>query len=427
VTGALATVRERMLPRDPMQRSAVALAANTGVTSVLGFLYWVVAARYYSPAIVGESAALISAMVLMASIAELNLFNTLIRFLPTAGSNTRRYTLRAYLTVAGAGTLVVLAALPFLQKFALVRDLAHYGPAGVAFVVAALLVWTLFALADSVAIGARAAVWVPVENGLFGVAKLVLLFMFAAAMPRFGVFWSWFLAMIPVLVAMNVLLFSRLLPRHARESAGQSERVSRRDVAAFMTLDNIALLGSTAANYVLPVMVAVLAGNEANGYFFVAWGVATVLEVALVNVAASLTVEGARQRERLGEMVSTLLRRTTVLAVPLVLLLLLTAPMIMSLYGDAYVANSTDLLRVVVLAALPRILIVVWMSLNRVRQRLGQILAVQAVITGSVLGLSWALLPGYGIMAVGVAHLAVQCVVALALVPSVLRVVRGRG
>ena len=101
--------------------------------------------------------------------------------------------------------------------------------------------------------------------------------------------------------------------------------------------------------------------------------------------------------------------------------------MIMSLYGDAYVANSTDLLRVVVLAALPRILIVVWMSLNRVRQRLGQILAVQAVITGSVLGLSWALLPGYGIMAVGVAHLAVQCVVALALVPSVLRVVRGRG
>jgi O-antigen/teichoic acid export membrane protein len=408
----------RLVPQDPMQRSAVALAVNTGVTSVLGFLYWIVAARFYSPAVVGASAALISAMVLMANLAELNLYNTLIRFLPTAGARSRLYALRAYLAVAGASVVVALISLPFLSNIELVREVLGYGPAGVALMVGALLVWTVFALQDSVAIGARASAWVPVENGVFGVAKLALLVVFAVALPGSGVFWSWLLAMVPVLVLMNLLLFGRLLPRHARESAGASEPVSRSDVAGFMTLDNVALIGATAANYLLPIMVVVLVGNEANGYFFVAWGVAAVLDVALVNVASSLTVEGARQKDRLAELAVSLVRRISLIAVPLVLLVCAAAPLILSLYGEAYVVHSTTMLRVVVLAVLPRIVIVVWMSLNRVRQRLGRILAVQSVLTCAVLGLSWVFLPTYGIVAIGVIHLGVQAVVAIVLVPT---------
>lgn len=410
-----------------MQRSAVALAANTGITSVLGFLYWIVAARYYSPAVVGESAALISAMLLMANIAELNLYNTLIRYLPTAGQRSLTYTARAYLIVAAASLVVGLAALPFLREFSLVRELLLWGPAGVACVLGALLVWTLFALQDSVAIGARAAVWLPVENGVFGVAKLLLLVAFAGAAPRFGVVSSWLLSMVPVLVLMTALIFWRLLPRHARESACDSEQVTRRDVIAFMTLDNLALIGATAVNYLLPIIVATLAGSAANGYFFVAWAIASALDVALVGVASSLTVEGARHQDRLGELVATLIRRMVMLVTPIVALILISAPAILSLYGDTYVTQSTDLLRVVALAVLPRIVVVVWMSMNRVRQRLGRILAVQAAITTSVLSLSVLLLPHYGIIAVGFAHLAVQSVLAISLVPGMRRVIGAMG
>jgi O-antigen/teichoic acid export membrane protein len=426
MTGITATARARLLPRDPMQRSALALAVNTVVTSVLGFLYWIVAARYYSPAVVGASAALISAMLLMANIAELNLYNTLIRFLPTAGSRARQYALRAYLTVALTSVVVGLAALPLLGEFELVRDLLAFGPAGVVCLLGAVLVWTLFALQDSAAIGARAATWVPVENGVFGVAKLLLLVAFAGTAPRFGVLSSWLLAMVPVLVLMTALLFWRLLPRHAADPGAGVEQITRRNVLAFLTLDNMALIGATAANYLLPIIVATMAGSVANGYFFVAWSVASALDVALVSVASSLTVEGARQQERLGELVTSLMRRMALLAVPLVAVIVLSAPLILSLYGDAYAANSTDLLRVVALAVLPRIVVVVWMSMNRVRQRLGRILAVQAVLTTSVLGLSVVLVPSSGILAVGVAHLAVQTVLAVALLPGIRKVVLGR-
>ncbi|OLT10049.1 hypothetical protein BJF78_29430 [Pseudonocardia sp. CNS-139] len=417
------TARARLLPRDPMQRSAAALAANTAITSLLGFLYWVVAARYYSPAVVGESAALISALLLMANIAELNLYNTLIRFLPTAGARSRQYAVRAYLTVAVASVVVGLVALPFLRGLDLVRELLRFGPVGVACLLAAVLVWTLFALQDSVAIGVRAAIWVPVENGVFGVAKLLLLVAFAGVAPLFGVLTSWLFAMVPVLVLMSCLVFCRLLPRHAAESGAGPEQVTRRHVLAFMTLDNVALIGATAANYLLPIVVVTLAGSEANGYFFVAWSVAGALDVALVSVASSLTVEGSRQRGRLGELVVALLRRMFLLAVPIAVVVVVAAPLILSLYGPAYAAHSADLLRLVAVAVLPRIVVVVWMSMNRVLHRLGRILAAQSVLTTAVLGLSIVLVPRYGITAVGVVHLAVQTVMALALVPGIRKVV----
>jgi len=115
-----------------------------------------------------------------------------------------------------------------------------------------------------------------------------------------------------------------------------------------------------------------------------------------------------------------------VVAVPMVVVIVLTAPLLLSLYGDIYADHSSELLRVVAVAVLPRIIVVVWMSMNRVLQRLGRILAAQAVLTTAALGLSAVLVPRYGIIAVGLAHLAVQTVVAVALMPGLRKVVAGK-
>lgn len=408
--------------RDPMHRSAFALAANTGITSLLGFVYWVVAARRYSPSVVGDSSALLSALVILANVAELNLYNTLIRFLPTAGARSARYVLRAYITVAAMSVVVGLAALPLLRRLPLIDDLLELGPLGVTSFLMAVLVWCLFALQDSVAIGVRAAVWVPLENMLFGVAKVILLVALASSAPRLGIFASWSVAMLIILVPMNLLIFRRLIPHHAADSTASTEHVTGRDVAAFMTLDNLALIAATACTSLLPVIVAARAGSEANGYFFVAWVIGTAFDVALVNAAASLTVEGARDQDRLGALVRALTQRMVALAVPIVAIVLIAAPAILSLYGSSYATHSSDLLRLVALAVLPRIVVVIWMNINRIRRSVGRILLVQTVLSATVVGLSGMLVPRYGITAVGVVHLGAQSAAALILAPGVLRV-----
>ena len=74
----------------PVYREGYALVMSAAVAGVLGLVYWVVAARSYSPEDVGVNSAIISTMLLLSSIAQLNLSAGLIRFIPAAGASKRR-------------------------------------------------------------------------------------------------------------------------------------------------------------------------------------------------------------------------------------------------------------------------------------------------------------------------------------------------
>ena len=74
--------------KSPLYRNGYALIVATGATSVLGLLYWVLAARRYSQVDVGRNSALIASMTFLANLAHLNLTNGLNRFVPTSGRST---------------------------------------------------------------------------------------------------------------------------------------------------------------------------------------------------------------------------------------------------------------------------------------------------------------------------------------------------
>jgi O-antigen/teichoic acid export membrane protein len=417
-------LEERLRSIDPMQRSALALAANSAVSSVLGFAYWIAAARFYDASVVGETAAVISTIQLLATVSELNLNNTLVRFLPTAGPRSRAFVARSYLTVVAMSVVIGLAALPFLAGLPLVTHILALGPLGIAIVLVSVPTWSLFALQDGAAIGARAAGWVLTENAVFGLAKLVLLVAFATSLSRLGIFASWLVSMVLVVLMLGAVLFRRLLPRHAADASTTAEVATRRDITAFMTVDNLTLVVMTCGIQLMPVLVAHRAGSADAGYFYAAWSIHGAFDLALINVANSLTVEGARHQDRLGQLVLTTLRRIAVAAVPVVVALLVLAPVVLLLYGDDYAARGADLLRLSALALLPRALVVVWTSVQRVRRNLGRILVMQVVLTTTTLGVAWALVPVIGIAAVGIAYLLAHAAGAAALSPGLVRLIR---
>ena len=97
--------------QTPLYGGAYALILSSGSTSVLGMVYWTLAARLYEPSSVGVNAAVISSMTFLSYLAQLNMSGALSRFVPTAGAATRRLVSSAYL---GGGRPVRVAALIFL-------------------------------------------------------------------------------------------------------------------------------------------------------------------------------------------------------------------------------------------------------------------------------------------------------------------------
>ena len=66
-------------------RGAYSLVANTAVTSALGMGFWVAAARLFSSVEVGRDTVLISVMIELSTVCQLNMGNGILRFLPDLG------------------------------------------------------------------------------------------------------------------------------------------------------------------------------------------------------------------------------------------------------------------------------------------------------------------------------------------------------
>src|ERR1022692_2531701 len=228
--------------RAPLYRSSYALLANTAATTSVGIAYWAVAAHLYDRQVLGRSAALVSALILVSSFAQLNLANTLPRFIPKAGRSAGKFIAKGYGVSSCAaliGGLAFVTVLPRLSsQWPFVGDSV---PLSVAFVAAAV-VWGVFALQDIALLSLHRPVLVPVENAVYGVCKLIMLVGIVSLLPLTGIFFSWVIPLAITVPAVNWLIFHRYLKE--RDSAVAPGGLRAREVVRFASVD---YLGSVLA------------------------------------------------------------------------------------------------------------------------------------------------------------------------------------
>jgi O-antigen/teichoic acid export membrane protein len=84
-------------------QNAVALMISSVGSAILGVAFWGVAAHLASATAVGRMSAEITAMILLATLAQLSFGTIFERFLPVAGAHTKDFVIRAYvMCVVGA-------------------------------------------------------------------------------------------------------------------------------------------------------------------------------------------------------------------------------------------------------------------------------------------------------------------------------------
>src|SRR5579859_5331352 len=103
-SGLMARLREMWRGNSDLLRNAGSLAATTGLTSVFGFVYWIIAAREFSAQAVGYGSAAISAMTLLGTIGMFGLGTMLIGELPRKRLNRGGLT-TASIAASGLGSL----------------------------------------------------------------------------------------------------------------------------------------------------------------------------------------------------------------------------------------------------------------------------------------------------------------------------------
>jgi hypothetical protein len=386
--------------RLPLYRNAYALLLSDISTSALGIVFWFLAAHLYTTEQVGLSSAAISAMVLVSGVSQLNLAGAMIRFLPQAGRAALR-------RVCGAWSPV--------------SRYLRASPVFTLWFIGATMVWCIFVVQDSVLTGLRRSILVPIENILFALAKIVLLLTFPVWSQQYGIFASWTIPAALTIVPINYVIFRHLIPKHVAAARDDAGSLVPRQIVTYVAGDFLGYLFSLLSITLLPILVTQLAGASANAYFYLSWVFAYTLHLISANMAISLTVQVAIDETKLRRYVYDMLIHNARVVVPLVAIIVLSAPYILGIFGSNYATQGSVLLRLLALGAIPNIVNVLSIAIARVQRRMVGLVMLRGGLCVIVLSLSYLLLPRWGIVGVGIAWCVGQSSLAIVVLLTQLR------
>lgn len=400
--------------RNPLLRNGHLLTLSSGLTGLLGLVYWTVTAWKYDEATVGSNSAAISMMVLVAAIAQLNLSSAVVRFVPSAGHRTKQLVAGVYVV---SGCIAVVVGTCSLKVVGLVSPQTDFldGLAAQAMFVFATVTYTVFVIQDGVLTALHRTAMVPLTNLVFVLAKLALVVLLATAMPWHGIFASWALALGGLVLAVGVFVFGWAIPRHERNlPEGADVLPPGRHLAHFIAFDYVGEICAIAAMTLMPILVISVLGAEQNAYYSIAWFIAYSLHQVSFNMGMSLVVESSVNQSALAQHVRHVLSHTIWLLGIAVATIWLVAPVLLGVFGQGY-RDADDTLRLLALAALPNLVVVTAISSARAQRRMWLVLMAQVTQCALALPLAWLLLHRMGMVGAAVAWLAIQSIVAIVL------------
>lgn len=397
--------------RIPLYTNAFYLMLNSVVVSLLGFVFWMVVARFYTVSEVGLAAATIAAMVLLANLSSLGLGFGLIRFLPEA-KNKATPMINSSFTLAGLASLV--AALVFLAGLGFwsptlifIRQHSVFFASFVLFTIA----FTLFRLLEQVFIAKRHAKFTFIQGVISSTLKIPIPIILVAFFGAFGIFASIGIAIsVAVLVAMLWFL-PRVQKGYIPLPAMHRQVIN--DIVHYSLGNYLANLLWLAPGLLFPLMVVNILGAEMNAYFYIAWSIATILFMIPLSISLSLFAEGSYGRGLLRANTMKSLKLCLIILIPAILLIFIIGDKLLLLFGQAYSQSATTLLWFLALSALPLTINYIFLSIKRVQKDIRGIIIISGAITVIALSLSYFLMGKMGILGVGVGWTIGQTIVAL--------------
>jgi len=408
VPDPVATGEPAMTAATPGRPRRGSRAVGSAVAAGAGTVFWIVAARRYDDGELGRNAAVLAAIVVAGGVAQLIAMHLIVAVARPRTRPRLAWACLAAAVVAGLAGLVFAVTAPGWSPE--VAGLLS-GPGAVAACAGACAVWGIFVLQDGIlSITGDRVTSLPTLG--FAVLKLGLLPVAAALGVTGGISVAWMAAAVVIAALTGAFLFS------GRAAAGRGPVADERPVRPPATQ----VWGEIAAascwlvwTQLLPLVVLLSRGAAQAGMFAVVWAISYPLYLVPVGLARSLVTLPVTHAGTVTRARASVERRSLFLLAPLVAALAAAAPWILWLPGGDYSTAGRWLLPLLALAALPNIVVSAAVSQARALRRIG----VAGLVTGSlsvlVVGLSVLLMPVFDLGGIGLAMLAGQGSVAVAI------------
>jgi O-antigen/teichoic acid export membrane protein len=359
-------------------RNAGSLAATTGLTSIFGFVFTIVAARSFSANQVGWGNAAINAMQLFGTIGMFGLNTMLIGELPKRGRDRGGLFAASMATSAiGSAILGLIFAVIVGLYFSDAHHLPGIGgtPAEVLlFVVGTSLTGTLLVFDEGTIGLLRGGVqlW---RNMALSAIKLVALPLTAVLVHTttgVGISLAYVIGMVGSVVPASILLLR-----------GGTKLYHRPDFGALRRLLPVAInhnwlnLAMATPSRIIPIVVTVVVGGEKSAVFYVCWMITSLLFMVPVHLGTVLFALASASPQVVAEKLRFVLRISLLIGLPVMAVLAVSAHFMLGFYdtpanGYIYSHLGTIPLWLLVIGYIPQMPRAQFIAVSRATNKVGQ-------------------------------------------------------
>ncbi|KCZ71725.1 membrane protein involved in the export of O-antigen and teichoic acid [Candidatus Methanoperedens nitroreducens] len=395
---------------DSLLKNSIYLMATNLSNLILGFFFWVIATRYYTPDEVGTVSAVLSSMLLIAMVSSLGFPIALLFYLPRDPANARRIINSCMIASIAASLVFSLIFISGLEIWtpSLKPVLGDLEPA--ILFAAVTVVSTVSALISGAFTAGKRSFFHMAKETLFGFVKIFPLVLFAG-FGAMGIFLSWGIGLV-LAVIMGFILLYKVWKGYFLML--EFDPVIK-SMVSFSAGNYIAGIFSSLPRFVLPIIIMNMISAESTGFFFIAMTVASLLHGVPLSISNSLLAESSDGEKFWGN-VGKAVRFNVALLLPGLLLFVLLGKFFLNLFNPDYAENASTTLIILAAASIPLSLSSIFTAVRNTQKRVASVVKINAVKAAITLVLSVPLIKSSGIEGAAAAYLAANTIAAIAVI-----------
>lgn len=331
---------------DSLYRNSIYLMMSTAIMSLLGFFFWIINARLFSPQQVGIATTLISTTNLLATFNLIGLNQGIIKYLSnTTNKNTllNSVLLTIIATSVISSSIFIIGVESFSPKLTFLNDNLLYSIIFIFFIIIA----SLNSITDSIFISERRTIFIFIINSIFSLVKLIL----PVTLVSFGFFGIYYSFIGGTTVAMILSFF--ILIKLFKYNFGLYFNIETiKKILKFSFVTYLAGLLGTIPGLFLPIIILNKLGAENSAYFYMSMMIANILYIIPQSVNLSLFAEGSNEADKLREKIIKAVKIIPIFLLPALILIITFGHYVLLSFGKNYSSESFTFLKLLSLTSI---------------------------------------------------------------------------
>jgi O-antigen/teichoic acid export membrane protein len=372
-----------------LYKNSVYISSGKFLTIACGFLFWILAAKYYNIEDIGVATAILSSFALIMTFSKFGLDVSLIRFLPIGDRST---IINTTLIITSISSLILCIVFIIITSVAFPARSYHIEQYFLIFIIINLL-YSITTILGIVTLAIKKGSYYFLQNLLMAIRIPILIPL--AILGKFGI-------ILAVGISYLVTLFA--LTTRLKKTINFKIEIDKnflKNSFKYSSTNYLSGIFDTLPSQLMPILVLSALGPIENAKYYIAFAIGYFILIIPDAMSTSLFIEGSNGANLRNAFIKTLIG-TYALIIPAIIFIFLFGDKLLGFFGEEY-TDAFEFLKIIALSGFAFTLYYLYISIQNIKMNVKIVLLMNFTRIVLYFGLSYILIFRLGIIGIGIA------------------------